>query len=62
MTGMVVVYICQYFEHVEEMEWAIEVATGTCLPVAATMCIGPDGDMHGVTAGDCAVRMATAGK
>jgi len=46
---------------VEEMEWAIQVATSTCLPVAATMCIGPDGDMHGVSAGDCAVRMATAG-
>jgi len=51
----------QYFEHVEEMEWAIEVATSTSLPVAATMCIGPEGDMHGVSAGDCAVRMAKAG-
>ena len=47
----------QYFEHVEEMEWAIEVATSTSLPV----CIGPEGDMHGVSAGDCAVRMAKAG-
>lgn len=53
--------ICEYFEHVEEMEWAIEVATSTSLPVAATMCMGPEGDMHGVSAGDCAVRMATAG-
>ena len=44
------------------MEWAIEVAMESGLPVAATMCIGPDGDMHGVTAGDCAVRMAKAGK
>ena len=44
------------------MEWAIEVAAGTCLPVAATMCIGPQGDMHGVSAADCAVRMANAGK
>jgi len=51
----------QYFEHVEEMEWALEVATSAHLPVAATMCIGPDGDMHGVSAGDCAVRMAKAG-
>jgi len=51
----------QYFEHIEEMEWAIEVASSTALPVAATMCIGPEGDMHGVSAGDCAVRMAVAG-
>ena len=43
------------------MEWAIEVATSSSLPVAATMCIGPEGDMHGVSAGDCAVRMAKAG-
>jgi len=60
-----VVVVCtelKYFEHVEEMEWAIEVATSTCLPVAATMCVGPDGDMHGVSAGECAVRMARAGK
>jgi len=56
------VHYVQYFEHVEEMEWAIEVATSTSLPVAATMCIGPDGDMHGVSTGDCAVRMAKAGK
>jgi len=56
------VYTVQYFEHVEEMEWAIEVATSTPLPVAATMCIGPEGDMHGVSAGNCAVRMAKAGK
>jgi len=25
------------------------------------MCIGPEGDMHGVSAGECAVRMAKAG-
>ena len=25
------------------------------------MCIGPEGDMHGVSVGDCAVRMARAG-
>ena len=25
------------------------------------MCIGPEGDMHGVSVGDCAVRMAKAG-
>lgn len=53
--------ICEYFEHVEEMEWAIEVCKERSLPVAATMCIGPEGDLHGVSAGDCAVRMAKAG-
>ncbi|KAF2349608.1 Homocysteine-binding domain [Trinorchestia longiramus] len=53
--------IAEYFEYVEEMEWAIEVCRGSGLPVVASMCIGPEGDMHGVSAGDCAVRMAKAG-
>lgn len=53
--------ICEYFEHIEEMEWAIEVALETGMPIAATMCIGPEGDMHGVSAGECGVRMAKAG-
>ena len=44
------------------MEWAIEEGKKTGLPVAATMCIGPEGDLHGVSTGDCAVRMAKAGK
>ncbi len=43
------------------MEWAIEMALEYDLPVAATMCIGPQGDGDGVTAGECAVRMARAG-
>lgn len=54
--------IAEYFEHVEECEWAIE----CCLKagfttVCANMCIGPEGDMHGNSAADCAVRMANAG-
>jgi len=53
--------VCEYFEHVEEIEWAIEVCKERSLPVASTMCIGPEGDLHGVSAGDCAVRMAKAG-
>ena len=53
--------ILQYFEHIEEMEWAIEVCKATGMPVAASMCIGPLGDLHGVSAGECAVRMARAG-
>jgi betaine-homocysteine S-methyltransferase len=53
--------LCEYFEHIEEMEWAIEVCAGSGKPVAASMCIGPEGDMHGISAGECAVRMAKAG-
>ncbi|XP_067007201.2 betaine--homocysteine S-methyltransferase 1 [Anabrus simplex] len=53
--------ICEYFEHVEEIEIAIEECKATGLPVAATMCIGPEGDLHGVPAGECAVRMVRAG-
>lgn len=54
-------FFFQYFEHIEEMEWAIQVCKETNLPVAATMCIGSEGDLHDVAAGDCAVRMAKAG-
>ena len=39
------------------MEWAIEVALEFGLPVAATMCIGPEGDESGRSVGECAVRM-----
>jgi len=53
--------ICEYFEHIEEMEWAIEVCKETKLPVCATMCIGSEGDLHNVSAGKCAIRMAKAG-
>jgi len=53
--------LCEYFEHIEEMEWAIEECKKTKLPVAASMCIGPEGDMHGVSAAECAIRMARAG-
>jgi len=53
--------LCEYFEHIEEMEWAIEECRKTPLPVAATMCIGPEGDLHGVSAAECAIRMAKAG-
>lgn len=53
--------LCEYFEHIEEMEWAIEECLKTSLPVGASMCIGPEGDMHGVSAAECAIRMARAG-
>lgn len=53
--------IVEYFEFIEEMEWAIEHCLTYGKPVAATMCIGPTGDHDGVSAGECAVRMARAG-
>lgn len=53
--------IVEYFRNILEMEWAIEVALEFDLPVAATMCMGPGGDETGVSAGECAVRMARAG-
>lgn len=60
-SGVLDFLICEYFEHVEEAEWSIEVAAKSPLPVVATLCIGPEGDLHGVPPGECAVRMAKAG-
>ncbi|XP_070324701.1 S-methylmethionine--homocysteine S-methyltransferase BHMT2 isoform X3 [Odocoileus virginianus] len=51
----------QYFEHAVEAVWAVEVLKESGKPVAATMCIGPEGDMHGVTPGECAVKLVKAG-
>ncbi|XP_077478656.1 betaine--homocysteine S-methyltransferase 1 [Stigmatopora argus] len=53
--------IAEYFEHVEEAEWAVQVLKTSGKPVAATMCIGTEGDLNGVTPGDCAVRLVKAG-
>ncbi|XP_076615066.1 betaine--homocysteine S-methyltransferase 1 [Chaetodon auriga] len=53
--------IAEYFEHVEEAEWAVQVLKTTKMPVAATLCIGPEGDLNGVSPGDCAVRLVKAG-
>ncbi|XP_058028555.1 betaine--homocysteine S-methyltransferase 1-like isoform X2 [Ahaetulla prasina] len=50
-----------YFEHVEEATWAVETLKESGLPVAVTLCIGPEGDMDGVPPGECAVRLVTAG-
>uniref|UniRef100_A0A2K6CR74 Betaine--homocysteine S-methyltransferase 1 n=1 Tax=Macaca nemestrina TaxID=9545 RepID=A0A2K6CR74_MACNE len=50
-----------YFEHVEEAVWAVETLIASGKPVAATMCIGPEGDLHGVPPGECAVRLVKAG-
>ncbi|KAL8203771.1 UNVERIFIED_CONTAM: hypothetical protein K2H54_060825 [Gekko kuhli] len=53
--------IAEYFEHSEEAVWAVETLKESGKPVAATMCIGPEGDMHGVLPGECAVRLVKAG-
>ncbi|XP_048874626.1 betaine--homocysteine S-methyltransferase 1 [Brienomyrus brachyistius] len=53
--------IAEYFEHVEEAEWAVHVLKSTGKPVATTLCIGPEGDLNGVSPGDCAVRLVKAG-
>ncbi len=51
----------QYFEHVEEAEWAVEVLKKSGLPVACSLCIGPEGDLHGISTGECGVRLVKAG-
>ncbi|XP_070543173.1 betaine--homocysteine S-methyltransferase 1-like isoform X2 [Ptychodera flava] len=53
--------IAEYFEHVEEAEWAVEVCKEIDKPVACCLCIGPDGDLHGVSTAECAVKLAKAG-
>ncbi|XP_031698207.1 betaine--homocysteine S-methyltransferase 1-like, partial [Anarrhichthys ocellatus] len=53
--------IAEYFEHVEEAEWAVQVLKSTGKAVAATLCIGPEGDLNRVSPGDCAVRLVKAG-
>ena len=40
------------------MKWATEECLKTSLPVAASMCIGPEGNMHGVSATECGIRQA----
>ena len=45
----------------EEAEWAVEACKATGKPTAVSMCIGPQGDMHGIPTGECAVRLAHAG-
>lgn len=53
--------LLQFIFHIEEMEWAIEEALKTGLPVAATLAIDERGDHVGIPVGECAVRMAKAG-
>uniref|UniRef100_A0A3Q4BRV1 Hcy-binding domain-containing protein n=1 Tax=Mola mola TaxID=94237 RepID=A0A3Q4BRV1_MOLML len=54
-------FIAEFFDHVEEAAWAVEVLKTSGKPVGATMCISPEGDMDGVPPGECAVRLVKAG-
>lgn len=51
----------QFFEHVEEAVWAVEVLKTSGKPVGATLCISPHGDRSGLPPGECAVRLVKAG-
>lgn len=55
------IFFLQFFDHVEEAVWAVEVLKTSSKPVAATLCISPYGDRAGVPPGECAVRLAKAG-
>lgn len=52
----------QFFEYGEEAEWVVEVMKNTGKPTAITMSIGPAGDSNNVSTGECAVKLAKAGK
>ena len=43
--------LCEYFRNIEEMEWAIELVRSYNKPCGATMCVGPNGDVDGVSLG-----------
>lgn len=54
-------FILQFFDHVEEAVWAVEVLKTSGKPVASTLCISPHGDKDGIVPGECAVRLVKAG-
>lgn len=53
--------IAEYYEHFEECQWGIESCVENGFVTAANMCIGPLGDLHGNSTGDCGLRMYEAG-
>nr|XP_006814173.1 PREDICTED: betaine--homocysteine S-methyltransferase 1-like [Saccoglossus kowalevskii] len=53
--------LAEFFGHVEELEWGVEVMKKYGKPVAATMRISTMGDMNGVSTAECAIRMAKSG-
>jgi len=55
--------IAEYFEHAQEAKWAVEVVK-KLMPdkaLAVNMCIGPRGDMHGMSTKECAKQLAGSG-
>ena len=55
--------VTEYFDHVEEAKWAAEVCEQK-MPgkeIAVNMCIGEDGDMHGMSTAGCAKILAGTG-
>lgn len=52
----------QFFEHVEEAAWAVEVLKTSGKPVGASLCISPHGDRANLPPGECAVRLVKAGR
>jgi len=53
--------LAEYYEHVEEAVWACEALLPTGKTIAASLCIGEMGDLHGVSTEDCARKLADAG-
>lgn len=59
---MVHCFIYQLFWYVEQAEWATEMIKATGKPVVVCLSISLTGDMTGILPGECAVRVARAGK
>lgn len=59
---MVHCFIYQLFRYVEQAEWATEVIKARGKPVVVCLSISLTGDMTGILPGECAVRVARAGK
>ncbi|XP_033115892.1 betaine--homocysteine S-methyltransferase 1-like isoform X2 [Anneissia japonica] len=53
--------LAEFFAHIEEAEWALEVMKEMTVPLACTLRIGPVGDSAGVSVEECTLRMAKAG-
>jgi len=55
--------IAEYFEHVQEAKWAVEVCQQRMpdKPLAVNLCIGKMGDLHGTSTAECAKILAGTG-
>jgi len=54
--------LAEYFEHLEEAVWATEaIRMATGMVVATNLCIGPEGDLHGATCEEVALKLVDAG-